>query len=209
MLTCSHCRVYKSMKGAGFAAHERACKKKREGAQLPTSTLVPLSSTPAKEPEVVESNPDAVVDSGPDLSAALLQKQNAPESIAVLASAMSPAECSKNAMPSKAKLPKVAADTLLAQRVLHFIKTTLSVQDLTKSQLRTIVRKSMVKVMTVIPRKFDQNTEQGTSAFLTDSRKQKINALLDQYVARLKAKANSKNSTPMTATPTTPTTPTV
>ena len=38
MLTCSHCRVYKSMKGAGFAAHERACKKKREGAQLPTST---------------------------------------------------------------------------------------------------------------------------------------------------------------------------
>ena len=49
----------------------------------------------------------------------------------------------------------------------------------------------------------------GTSAFLTDSRKQKINALLDQYVARLKAKANSKNSTPMTATPTTPTTPTV
>jgi arsenate reductase-like glutaredoxin family protein len=150
-----------------------------------------------------------MVDADPDADAALLQKQSAPESGPDLASAVSPAECSKNTMPSKAKLPKVAADTLLAQRVLHFIKTTLSVQDLTKSQLKTIVRKSMVKVMTVIPRKFDQNTEQGTSAFLTDSRKQKINALLDQYVARLKAKANSKNSTPMTATPTTPTTPTV
>jgi hypothetical protein len=206
MLTCSFCQVYKSMKGAGFAAHERACKKKCEGAQLPTSTLLP-SSPPPPKPEMVESNPDPVVDS--NVRAALLQKQSAPESGPDLASAVSPAECSKNTMPSKAKLPKVAADTLLAQRVLHFIKTTLSVQDLTKSQLRTIVRKSMVKVMTVIPRKFDQNTEQGTSAFLTDSRKQKINALLDQYVARLKAKANSKNSTPMTATPTTPTTPTV
>ena len=206
MLTCSFCQVYKSMKGAGFAAHERACKKKRESAQLPTSTLLP-SSPPPPKPEMVESNPDPVVDS--NVRAALLQKQSAPESGPDLASAVSPAECSKNTMPSKAKLPKVAADTLLAQRVLHFIKTTLSVQDLTKSQLRTIVRKSMVKVMTVIPRKFDQNTEQGTSAFLTDSRKQKINALLDQYVARLKAKANSKNSTPMTATPTTPTTPTV
>ena len=206
MLTCSFCQVYKSMKGAGFAAHERACKKKCEGAQLPTSTSLP-SSPPPPKPEMVESNPDPVVDS--NVRAALLQKQSAPESGPDLASAVSPAECSKNTMPSKAKLPKVAADTLLAQRVLHFIKTTLSVQDLTKSQLRTIVRKSMVKVMTVIPRKFDQNTEQGTSAFLTDSRKQKINALLDQYVARLKAKANSKNSTPMTATPTTPTTPTV
>ena len=205
-ITCSFCQVYKSMKGAGFAAHERACKKKCEGAQLPTSTLLP-SSPPPPKPEMVESNPDPVVDS--NVRAALLQKQSAPESGPDLASAVSPAECSKNTMPSKAKLPKVAADTLLAQRVLHFIKTTLSVQDLTKSQLRTIVRKSMVKVMTVIPRKFDQNTEQGTSAFLTDSRKQKINALLDQYVARLKAKANSKNSTPMTATPTTPTTPTV
>ena len=205
-ITCSYCRTFTGAPGAGFAAHERACKKKCEGAQLPTSTLLP-SSPPPPKPEMVESNPDPVVDS--NVRAALLQKQSAPESGPDLASAVSPAECSKNTMPSKAKLPKVAADTLLAQRVLHFIKTTLSVQDLTKSQLRTIVRKSMVKVMTVIPRKFDQNTEQGTSAFLTDSRKQKINALLDQYVARLKAKANSKNSTPMTATPTTPTTPTV
>ena len=60
-LTCSHCGTFKGAPGAGFAAHERACKKKREGAQLPTSTLVPssppaprtqlpLSSTPAKEP---------------------------------------------------------------------------------------------------------------------------------------------------------------
>ena len=206
-ITCFYCGIFTGAPGAGFAAHERACKKKRESAQLPTSTSLPSSPPPPPKPEMVESNPDPVVDS--NVRAALLQKQSAPESGPDLASAVSPAECSKNTMPSKAKLPKVAADTLLAQRVLHFIKTTLSVQDLTKSQLRTIVRKSMVKVMTVIPRKFDQNTEQGTSAFLTDSRKQKINALLDQYVARLKAKANSKNSTPMTATPTTPTTPTV
>ena len=60
-ITCSYCRTFTGAPGAGFAAHERACKKKREGAQLPTSTSLPSSppaprtqpppsSTPAKEP---------------------------------------------------------------------------------------------------------------------------------------------------------------
>ena len=115
----------------------------------------------------------------------------------------SPADCANDGLPtsktkSQKKLPpKIVADTVLAQRVMTFIKSTLQTQELTKPQYKMILRKSMHKVITTVPEKFNQNTEEGTSSFLTDSRKRKINTLLDAYIVRVRARAGGpKGSTP-------------
>ena len=91
--------------------------------------------------------------------------------------------------------PKIVAETLLAKTVMQLIESTLAVSDLTKPQYRHIIRESMHKITTTVPKEFDQNTEEGTRAFLSDSCKQKIYSLLDTYVARLKRRSNSKHST--------------
>lgn len=115
----------------------------------------------------------------------------------------SPTDCANDGLPtSKTKAqkklpPKIVADTVLAQRVMTFIKSTLQTQELTRPQYKMILRKSMHKVITTVPEKFNQNTEEGTSSFLTDSRKRKINTLLDAYIVRVRARAGGpKGSTP-------------
>ncbi|CEF96986.1 unnamed product [Ostreococcus tauri] len=91
--------------------------------------------------------------------------------------------------------PKIVAETLLAKTVMQLIESTLAVSDLTKPQYSHIIRESMHKITTTVPKEFDQNTEEGTRAFLSDSCKQKIHSLLDTYVTRLKRRSNSKHST--------------
>jgi hypothetical protein len=148
--------------------------KEREASEERTSTPVP-----AAEPEVkpVASTSPKLVDS--------------------------PADCANDSLPtSKTKAqkklpPKIVADTVLAQRVMTFIKSTLQTQELTRPQYKMILRKSMHKVITTVPEKFNQNTEEGASLFLTDSRKRKINTLLDAYIVRVRARAGGpKGSTP-------------
>lgn len=148
--------------------------KEREASEERTSTPVP-----AVEPEVkpVASTSPKLVDS--------------------------PADCANDGLPtSKTKgqkklPPKIVADTVLAQRVMTFIKSTLQTQELTRPQYKMILRKSMHKVITTVPEKFNQNTEEGASSFLTDSRKRKINTLLDAYIVRVRARAGGpKGSTP-------------
>ena len=151
--------------------------KERESSEERTSTPVP-----AAEPEVkpVASTSPKLVDS--------------------------PADCANDGLPglpaSKTKgqkklPPKIVADTVLAQRVMAFIKSTLQTQELTRPQYKMILRKSMHKVITTVPDKFSQNTEEGASSFLTDSRKRKINTLLDAYIVRVRTRTRGpKGSTP-------------
>ena len=98
----------------------------------------------------------------------------------------------------KPKPSKIVADTLLAKRVLQLIQSTLDVADLTKAQAKIILRKSLHKVTSTVPDKYDPETEEGTRAFLSVSRKAKIANLIEAYVTRLKARASSKMSTPQT-----------
>jgi len=150
-----------------------------------------LPGKPVKPRE--EKNP-----SGSDVSSSLTVKgKDSVDKTNSICNVESPAGGTRQ----KPKPPKVVAETLLARRVLQLIKSTLNVADLTKGQFKIILRKSMHKITTTVPKKFDQNTEEGTTSFLSDSRKQKINRLLDEYVKRVKLRAASKNSTPTTPSP--------
>lgn len=102
------------------------------------------------------------------------------------------------APPKKQKSPKIVADTLLAKRVLQLIQSRLDVADVTKAQSKIILRKSMHKITATVPKKYDPDTEEGTRAFLSVSRSEKISNLIQAYVTRLKARASSKMSTPQT-----------
>ena len=137
--------------------------------------------------------------SGSDVSSSLTVKGK--DSVVDKTDSISNVASPAGATRQKPKPPKVVAETLLARRVLQLIKSTLNVADLTKGQFKIILRKSMHKITTTVPKKFDQNTEEGTASFLSDSRKQKINRLLDEYVKRVKLRAASKNSTPTTPSP--------
>jgi len=137
--------------------------------------------------------------SGSDVSSSLTVKGK--DSVVDKTDSISNVASPAGAARQKSKPPKVVAETLLARRVLQLIKSTLNVADLTKGQFKIILRKSMHKITTTVPKKFDQNTEEGTASFLSDSRKQKINRLLDEYVKRVKLRAASKNSTPTTPSP--------
>lgn len=151
-----------------------------------------LPGKPVKPRE--EKNP-----SGSDVSSSLTVKGK--DSVVDKTDSICNVESPAGGTRQKPKPPKVVAETLLARRVLQLIKSTLNVADLTKGQFKIILRKSMHKITTTVPKKFDQNTEEGTTSFLSDSRKQKINRLLDEYVKRVKLRAASKNSTPTTPSP--------
>jgi len=151
-----------------------------------------LPGKPVKPRE--EKNP-----SGSDVSSSLTVKGK--DSVVDKTDLICNVESPAGGTRQKPKPPKVVAETLLARRVLQLIKSTLNVADLTKGQFKIILRKSMHKITTTVPKKFDQNTEEGTTSFLSDSRKQKINRLLDEYVKRVKLRAASKNSTPTTPSP--------
>ena len=151
-----------------------------------------LPGKPVKPRE--EKNP-----SGSDVSSSLTVKGK--DSVVDKTDLVCNVESPAGGTRQKPKPPKVVAETLLARRVLQLIKSTLNVADLTKGQFKIILRKSMHKITTTVPKKFDQNTEEGTTSFLSDSRKQKINRLLNEYVKRVKLRAASKNSTPTTPSP--------
>jgi len=177
----------------GKPIEKNACPKKQtKGKQVPIAKPPPVEEKEREASEERTSTPVPAV-----------EREVKPVASTSPKLVDSPADCANDGLPtSKTKAqkklpPKIVADTVLAQRVMTFIKSTLQTQELTRPQYKMILRKSMHKVITTVPEKFNQNTEEGTSSFLTDSRKRKINTLLDAYIVRVRARAGGpKGSTP-------------